>query len=360
MPKSKTFNTKYGELLRNTFVPDHVSDEEAWQLRQPLIEMVKQNMPRKLYRYRSCNEHSIDAFRKNRIYFNTPNNFNDPHDCLVYFDYKRIQQEIESTDVAEYVRIIKTLRDNREIPKIFNEVFPSELIEEMLALPSEDLTQKADELQNNFDRIIASLKNEIENICYNILFHFKDVPKLACFSQNIKEPLMWSYYADSHKGFALEYDFTNFSYKCANCSDICDNFAVHDLFPIVYTNTRYDATDFALMLMIEKIHNSGGFQALKTKYTSIPDRLAVQKANTYKATCWRHEKEWRMKLLCKSNSQRNWLECKPKAIYLGSSISELYRDVLLKYAKENSIIAYQMDIQPLKREHKMNHTKIKL
>lgn len=359
MPRGKNFNTEYWELLEKTVVPDVSSSEEAYDLQSPLIEFVKQYLPRRLFRYRVCNEQSIDAFRKNRIYFNSPNNFNDPHDSLVYYDYDRIKREIESVNALDYAKVFEEILATKEIPQFLYEMFPSDIIDELLLQSYDILQERLSSMIPFMEQYVQEIRSDILRTFNNISSIFRYSSKIACFSHEIKEHLMWSYYADSHKGFALEYDFTDFQSKCNMCSSKCEDYAIQSLFPVVYTNHRYDATDFALVMAIRNLYRRIGLATNKNRYTNIPDRLAVRKALTYKATCWKHEKEWRMELHCpSSHSHRNWLACKPNAIYFGFNISELYKDVLIKYAKENDVVAYQMDVQPSQQKYKMNYSKI--
>jgi len=71
---------------------------------------------------------------------------------------------------------------------------------------------------------------------------------------------MWDRYADGYKGFALEYNFSNYvTSKCVNCSKKCDNLIIPNLLPIVYSNKRYDVTEIAnyyYTVELSRINNS--------------------------------------------------------------------------------------------------------
>lgn len=357
MPKGKPFYKEYGELLDRTIIPTNESYRDNIK---PLNDIIKQNLPSKLFRFRVCNENTIDAFRKNRIFFNTPNNFNDPHDCLVYIDYDKIKQEIESINTDYVIQLAKNAINTGELPPIIKGIFSEDVQKEMrliLENSPDIIRQNLVDLPANINELIFYAKEDAHDTCSIVLSHIKRTSKLACFSQQIKAPLMWSYYADSHKGFALEYDLTNFVLRCDNCPNKCSDPALHyDLYPIVYTDKRYDATALAHYFVMKKLIEGLNLNGIKP--LSIPDRLAFQKANTYKATCWKHEKEWRMELYCNPDSNRIWCECKPKSIYFGCNIADIHRDILLRYAKENKIPAFQMDIQLMKMKYRMNFTKI--
>lgn len=69
---------KYLELLNATG-----KDTNSEQVAQ-LMKYIYDNTPKSLFHYRRCSEQSIEAFRENKLFFNTASNFNDPYDCLVF------------------------------------------------------------------------------------------------------------------------------------------------------------------------------------------------------------------------------------------------------------------------------------
>lgn len=52
-------------------------------------------------------------------------------------------------------------------------------------------------MQNTFGEIEMQLKDKLENLFW-----------IGCLAEDYKNRLMWSHYADSHKGFCVEYDFS--------------------------------------------------------------------------------------------------------------------------------------------------------
>jgi len=354
----KPFYKMYDELLSKTIISGSVSTEEYINQNKSIINLVRNNIPKRLFRYRSCNEISIDAFKNNRIYFNSPNNFNDPNDSLIFINLKQIQEEFDSFNKNNFSEMIKHIIKTKEIPEYFKILLPKEIINNILSV-----TNKQFEKYIN-DNNIAHLLSYIEDKSYinlNTLIRvIRSSVMISCFSEEIYQPLMWSYYADSHKGFALEYDFTKIKHKCDNCQKICDDYLSFDLFPIVYTNHRYNATDYAKYILINDEYSRSGYLLSNNILNTNPDQLALKKICTYKATCWKHEKEWRMILRCiLSKKYINWIECKPIAIYLGANISEIFNDILIKYAKNNEIDIFKMDLQMNNNEFKMCYNQIK-
>src|ERR1039457_1140504 len=78
---------------------------------------------------------------------------------------------------------------------------------------------------------------------------------------------MWSHYASSHTGFALEYDFTSER----------DHYIEGNLFPVIYRDEVFDLTDFALAVLMHRPRSE-----------VAPKLAAMQKARD-----WAYEREWR-------------------------------------------------------------------
>lgn len=134
------------------------------------------NKPSKLYKYRSDNKNSIDDFKDDKLWFNNPNNYNDPFDTFV-------SGSLFNNAVEQLKEDILNRKSN--LDKMFGK---------------EETNIKENELYiENFK------KNEEARI--NFIKTVRSKFRVSCFSQNNDSILMWSHYSNSHKGFCLEYDF---------------------------------------------------------------------------------------------------------------------------------------------------------
>lgn len=74
---------------------------------------------------------------------------------------------------------------------------------------------------------------------------------------------MWSHYADNHKGFVIEYDTDALKTNCMLCPEhksfqTCPNRKQVMLLPILYTEKRYDATNYIFEnTIIQTFKNAG-------------------------------------------------------------------------------------------------------
>lgn len=143
---------------------------------------VYQFIPKRLYRYREFDNFCENNVAKGEVHFSYPEQYNDPFDCAISFDYKRI---------------IGTLIGNW----------------------AEEIYQESQDAQNMF------LQHQ-----HGVFDGFRKHVKVACFSEVNDSMLMWSHYAYHHKGYCIEYDTVK-----SDCFK-------HLILPVIYKNERYDAS----------------------------------------------------------------------------------------------------------------------
>lgn len=108
------------------------------------------------FKYRDINKYLIDALVKCTIHFSSPNDLNDPFDCRVDIK-KAVLQAIDIT------------------------------------------TGKRKDVLTKFSETMESLLDQIQKDSSNF--------SVCSFSLKIDEPLLWSHYANKHKGVCLTYTF---------------------------------------------------------------------------------------------------------------------------------------------------------
>lgn len=328
---------KFKELLEQTEIPQDLSSSEFSVLYRPLQELVTSLIPVKLFRYRECSEVQFDAFYRDTIYASTADKFNDPYDCLLRCDKQFILDSISYGASKECItQLRKHLRLGNQLPTALRDMYG----DEGAAILKEILTSATDEDIENFDETFAQTRSElfsnVHSVIDNAITYLRQQTHVACFSETIKSVTMWSHYAKSHTGFALEYDMRFYQTKCDMCSrkDECDDKILTNLYPVIYSKKRYDATSFVDYYI-------GRSYGMSVK---LHDILFFNKAALYKSPQWSYEKEWRLFLGKKHAYDQPCLkvELKPVAIYYGNDISPINKKILSDIAKEKGIKEYQM------------------
>lgn len=138
---------------------------------------------------------------------------------------------------------------------------------------------------------------------------------IGCLCTDYKNRLMWSHYADSHRGFCIEYDFSQAPDKLLPL-------------PVVYSNMRPK-------IPWEAVIN-------KTAETMSAANRAFIMTLLTKDDAWEYEHEWRM--IISSEMEQNLKMPPITCIYLGAQCSEENKTAIMEIAAEKSIPVKKMVI----------------
>ncbi len=136
--------------------------------------------PKRIYKYRSFDKFGLSILTEQEIYFSSPKNCNDPKDCripILYeagtekqmyhknfenlkYPFPNLTRRERKAKARELAKLVYKKRDNEKLKKEFR--------------------QSLYEKQSNVGIFSASMIND--------------------------NKLMWSHYADSHRGFCIEFD----------------------------------------------------------------------------------------------------------------------------------------------------------
>lgn len=344
----------FKDLLEQVVIPETLTLVEREPILKTIVEYVHRIIPSKLFRYRECSEMQFDAFYHDNIYASTADKFNDPYDCLLRFDKKFIFDSIHQSASKEHIIQLRDyLKSGNDMPEQFRLLYGddrSQQLKEVLLNASE---QDLDNYEASFNLSREVFDSNIEAVLNNAVLYFKQQAHVACFSETIKSVTMWSHYAKSHTGFALEYDLRNIDLKCDSCAEKqnCPNRIIHNLYPVIYTRRRYDATNFVDCYLGRNFGMS----------TKVDDILFFNKAALYKSPQWSYEKEWRLFLDKKDSYGMPCLiaQIRPTAIYYGNNISPINKKILSDIAKEKGLKEYQMYIDLQSESYSMKFKKAK-
>lgn len=143
---------------------------------EPLTDEVR---PPVLYKYQAFNQLALSNLATRRIWCSRPLAYNDPFDCAIRVDSATLSDD-------EYDRLYVHLRPSRGNPLKFDETFAP-----LGSKHTAFRRQTRDGLDSAFEEQKRTMLNE-RGVC--------------CFSECCDEILMWSHYADSHRGFCLGFD----------------------------------------------------------------------------------------------------------------------------------------------------------
>ena len=318
---------EFAKILNSIYIPEWIPQEEIDGLLSPIAEALKQMMPERLFRFRAFDKEnkSIGAFKDGLIYALTADKFNDPYDTLARYDMEELKKGVNASMSCDALMQLKNwLEQGNDFPEFLKQWLPSEMIEAFRnkLLSIEDVKSMGKRIEDYKSAMISSM---------DALFPFisevgKKFSTIACFCENVQDILMWSHYADSHRGFALEYNFNTFLKHHLNNVGI---------FPVIYDDERPDVSSFIVWAFLS-------LMGIKAKN---PDTLSSIKFSLFKSSVWEYEKEWRLinytprKIF---EQESTAIPFEPVAIYYGRYITPEHKQQLHVIAQEKGIKEYEM------------------
>lgn len=130
------------------------------------------------------------------------------------------------------------------------------------------------------------------------------------------------------------------------------------IYPVVYSDKRFDATRYGQWIVQQQIKRIMGFPTEEL----YDDGFLFTKAALYKSNDWSYENEWRITCstpnLAVEQKDRYPIKKKPIAIYFGSQIPEFYRKMLMHIADEKGIPRYQMYVKNYSSKYELDYMPI--
>lgn len=227
-----------------------------------------EKFPKKLYRFRSSSseyfEDELKQLVRGKIYQSTADMQNDPFDTSPYFEKQKII-EIKKYLVdfhKKFGKIAATGLDVRQEGERLG------LTKKAAKKHSKSFTEASIDASKHYQN---SINKYVDRICHRTCSAF--------FTTNIESVLMWSHYANSHKGICIEFDLR------LDINNTIEAF----LMPMNYSSTRPKVTTVeGLKLCLS------GDNDKDTSYLGDEVWEIIQKVFTYKAKEWQYEEEWRM------------------------------------------------------------------
>lgn len=308
----------------------------------------KIHYPRFLFKYRSVNSNNLEALRTNKLFFSQASKYDDPFDTFLHIDIDKVQQEFDGNFSSS--ASIEALAKGMEAT--FNNIpgVPQEFLQQVTT--PDGLRQLYNGgVLNQFLSSALALRTRIQEEVFSI-----------CFSENGFNESLWLKYADMHRGYVLIYDlYDNDSYhcgkleKCSSCQIVQGGTRIY---PVYYSNTPHDATNFAKLVVWRELEQRWGVQIpefLRGELKPLP--WEVERNSLIKKECHKYDEEWRM--IANSPLQSPaMIEWVPYGVIVGLRTSQVDTNLIVSLAKEAGIkYAFQSIID---KQNRLSIAEIKI
>lgn len=319
---------------------DNTSEEEFAVFRM-------NHMPKKLYKYfpdssttqdgKEIN-YSREALVNNTVYLQTPEKFDDPYDSSIVVD----EMEFQRQRLLHYLDICKiehdSLADNSTLmfqlaQGIYSRSLEGTTYEKLYSISPDleeadklqrtlfayKLAERLNQYQNDIDAwqhaLYDTIHDEYLSIQNTLVKHFR----VSCFATSPYSMLMWAHYANSHKGFCIEYEVPE---------DGNENNLIYQLYPVIYSSRRTSVLEECL-------------QEMDTTQTSRDTLWKIHKYGLLsKDIIWQYQNEWRLvgyDKMMEVDGSYNCMFFKISKVYLGNKMDAATRKELINICKENKI-----------------------
>ena len=308
---------------------------------QKLVSTIK--LPKYLFRYRSVSPNSLEALRTNKLYFSLANYYDDPFDTFLYINIDHIREAILSG--------LQTPGSAETAADRIKRTYGDMITEEQKAFFTVDNLQKllSNGLLESFLNSTLALRDEVKQDIWSV-----------CFSENGFNEVLWLKYANQHKGFVQIYDLENQdNYLCgkqAKCQKCGINKYGAPIYPIYYSDTPYDATDFSKNVMVRKLQSLSGIQIPRSLYNGMENEMWERERITLiKKKCHEYDEEWRMIANCLMQPpvMMEWI---PSGIILGLRMDVKEEQLVVSMAREAGIKNIYKSI--IDSQNKLNAVKV--
>ena len=271
---------------------------------------------RQICRFRTVNRSSLDQLQSNRLEFSSADYYDDPFDTYFYIDYELVHGALEVLKNAYNTNGPRGIASLLDYPEI------SSRSDSLLGFVLKNVNQKPPDV-SLLDRMVSSLRGAVQKSCFSI-----------SFCDNPLNESLWLKYANSHKGFVQVYELADEGIVRCGKSQACEpcmfNKIRPTVYPVYYSDERYDATRYALAeLALKEMPPE-----VNNIFPSVAERIAesitweIERISLIKKKCHEHDGEWRM--ICPLHpKERPAIGMKPTYIAIGMKMPEYERRLVI-------------------------------
>lgn len=283
---------------------------------------------------------AIEAIKNNSVLLNAPTKFNDPFDSLYYVDDEELNQAFELFMNYElFKKMYNELVVQNTEPNIRGVLLKECLKEDVIQIKKKHIYKSKPYLSKGYEdglKLLNTSDKEIKNrfkaMVETVFVAFRSSTLVSCFGSSNDSLLMWSHYANKHRGACIKFLVEDNDFK-----------------QVLYSK---DFPKFELVKALEIIF--GHALSGKSIDTENPNHLFMLKPIFVKSNVWEYEGEIRCiysKNQLNSRIYKSRIEKEEKyflkmprikAVYFGCCASKEFIDEIISIAKNIPVFKMEM------------------
>jgi hypothetical protein len=241
--------------------------------------IVPKGLPPHLYKYQPFNAQTLTNLKRASIWFSAPVNVNDPYDCASWV------VQADEVSEADFPRLLAYVRGRD--PALAAGLTPEKLREAFISAARRAYGER------------RTIQREQRGI--------------ACFSATYTDIMMWSHYADGHRGFCLEFDTSQPPFSKALQVTYVDTPPLLNPVDVLVEDPSDDKNNALLRALV-----------------------------LTKARCWSYEQEWR--LMHAEPSKLYGYGSRPlTGIYFGAEMPHAYKEIVALVTRGEAVQLHEME-----------------
>ena len=348
-------------IKRDTFIRLHQHKEEFTSDEKLVCDEIDDRIRyipyKKLYKFRRCSPRNFKTLEENCIWMAPGKDFYDPTDSTINIDFKRNGKQIEAWLKEKHAALAfafaKSLCEKLGVDMPYDYEFFSEYaavcldkngdiieskeVDFLLAHATQEELQQMDQIllflqqsRQKLDQQEDGFTNMFSDAIENMRTAMRNKSIIYCMTEGYDNSSLWENYADTYKGFCIEYSFENFN---SQSFEAYKNLA--HLFPMTY---RARKPYFNMVPFIE-----GFFYQLFTGDTSWQQDPTINADLNmqlyYKRKEYEFEHEWRFVLSDKFENKQSFPFV--SALYAGKDIKPGNLKRLCSIARKLNVPVYK-------------------
>ena len=290
------------------------------------LALKRANFPEALYRFRSLERlaYALEELRDGYIFVSDPANFNDPYDSALSAQFERLRNRVLEKYGLEY--------DPNTESKFFESL-------DEAAKKDLEVQRGAEQLafQGMFGGLLSVLYGpRAYSGGQDFSSSFRNLVRVGCFTTNPNSVVMWSHYANQHKGICIEFPG----------SSMLSNAEFFKLLhPVRYTERLFDLVQ-VISPLISEIEPDEVFSPGTPEFNA--DCYPILAA-CHKSSEWKYEDEWRLVFLdpagrIEPEFSLEARDIKPSRIILGAKINKADEAAIKELAEKISVQTVNADL----------------